>query len=98
MFNFRYGEWVEVVDDDFIIQIFVVVCCGVVGENKSCFGVFFYGFGLQVVFCGFGGVFGLKKLKVISVIGIGGVKIVDFKVFMDICLWYRQFQWNVDNL
>ena len=42
-------------------------------------------------------VFGSKNLKAISAIGTGGVKIADPKAFMDARLWYRQFQWNVDN-
>jgi aldehyde:ferredoxin oxidoreductase len=38
-----------------------------------------------------------KKLKAISVIGTGTVKVANPKALFDARLWYRQFQYNVDN-
>jgi len=93
----RQGEWAEVADDDYTTQIPAVVCCGVAGENKSRLGALLHGPGSQAALCGFGGVFGSKNLKAISAIGTGGVKIANPQAFMDTRLWYRQFQWNVDN-
>jgi len=93
----RHGEWAEVADDDYTTQIPAVVCCGPAGENKSRLGALLHGPGSQAALCGFGGVFGSKNLKAISAIGSGGVKIADPQAFMDTRLWYRQFQWNVDN-
>jgi hypothetical protein len=46
---------------------------------------------------GFGAVWGSKRLKAISVIGTGGVKVANPKAMMDARLWYRKFQYNVDN-
>ena len=91
------GEWATVSDDDYSTQVPAVVCCGPAGENKSRLGCLLHGPGSQAALCGFGGVFGSKKLKAISAIGTGGVKIADPQAFMDARLWYRQFQWNVDN-
>ncbi|MFC1839533.1 aldehyde ferredoxin oxidoreductase N-terminal domain-containing protein [Thermodesulfobacteriota bacterium] len=95
--DLRDGEWAEVADDDYTTQIPAVVCCGVAGENKSRLGALLHGPGSQAALCGFGGVFGSKKLKAISAIGTNGVKIADPQAYMDARLWYRQFQWNVDN-
>ena len=46
---------------------------------------------------GFGAVWGSKKLKAISVIGTGSVSVADPKALMAARLWYRQFQYDVDN-
>ncbi len=93
----RQGEWADVKDDDFTTQAPAVVCCGPAGENLSRLGCLLHGPGSQAALCGFGGVFGSKNLKAISAIGTGGVKIADPQAFMDTRLWFKQFQWNVDN-
>ena len=95
--DLRQGEWAEVADNDFTTQVPAVVCCGPAGENKSRLGCLLSGPGSQAALCGFGGVFGSKNLKAISAIGTGGVKIADPQAFMDTRLWFKQFQWNVDN-
>ncbi len=94
--NLRYGEWADL-DAGYTTQIPAVVCCGPAGENMSRFGCLLHGPGSQAALCGFGGVFGSKKLKAISVIGTGGAPIADPKAFMETRLWFRQFQWDVDN-
>jgi len=95
--SLKKGEWAEVGDDNFTTQVPAVVCCGVAGENKSRLGALLHGPGSQAALCGFGGVFGSKNLKAISAVGTRGVKIADPQAFMDARLWYKQFQWNVDN-
>jgi aldehyde:ferredoxin oxidoreductase len=94
--NLRYGEWAELAQGQ-TTQVPAVVCCGPAGENKSRFGSLLHGAGSCAALCGFGGVFGSKKLKAISAIGTGGVPIADPKAFMDARLWFRQFQWDVDD-
>ncbi len=94
--SLKDGEWVEV-GDGYSTQVPAVVCCGVAGENKSRLGALLHGAGTVAALCGFGGVFGSKKLKAISVIGTGSVPIADPKAFMDARLWFRQFQWDVDD-
>ena len=95
--SLKHGEWAEVEDDNFTTQVPAVVCCGVAGENKSRLGCLIHGPGSQAALCGFGGVFGSKNLKAISAIGTGNVPIADPKAFMKARLWYKQFQWDVDN-
>ena len=92
----KYGEWADV-DDTFTTQIPAVVCCGLAGENKSRLGALLHGPGSQAALGGFGGVFGSKNLKAISVIGTGGAPIADPEAFMEARMWFRQFQWDVDN-
>ena len=93
----KYGEWAELAQNCFTTQIPAVVCCGSAGERKSRLGALLHGPGSQAALCGFGGVFGSKNLKAISVIGTGAVPIADPQAFMEARLWYRQFQWDVDN-
>jgi aldehyde:ferredoxin oxidoreductase len=92
----KYGEWAELAMGE-TTQSPAVVCCGPAGENKSRLGCLLHGPGSQAALCGFGGVFGSKKLKAISAIGTGSVPIADPKAFMDARLWFRQFQWDVDT-
>ncbi len=94
--SLRYGEWADL-DAGCTTQIPAVVCCGPAGENMSRLGCLLHGPGSQAALCGFGGVFGSKKLKAISAIGTGGVSIANPKAFMEARLWFRQFQWDVDN-
>jgi aldehyde:ferredoxin oxidoreductase len=93
----KNGEWAELAGDCYTTQIPAVVCCGPAGENKSRIAGLLHGPGSQAALCGFGAVFGSKKLKAISAIGTGSVPIADPKAFMDARLWFRQFQWDVDN-
>jgi aldehyde:ferredoxin oxidoreductase len=93
----KNGEWAELAGDCYTTQIPAVVCCGPAGENKSRIACLLHGPGSQAALCGFGAVFGSKKLKAISAIGTGSVPIADPKAFMDARLWFRQFQWDVDN-
>ncbi len=94
--SLKYGEWADL-NAGYTTQIPAVVCCGPAGENLSRLGCLLHGPGSQAALCGFGGVFGSKKLKAISAIGTGGVPIADPKAYMDARLWFRQFQWDVDN-
>jgi len=94
--DLKYGEWAKV-EDGFTTQIPAVVCCGLAGENKSRLGALLHGPGSQAALGGFGGVFGSKNLKAISAIGTGHVPIADPQAFMKARLWFRQFQWDVDD-
>jgi aldehyde:ferredoxin oxidoreductase len=94
--NLKYGEWAEV-GNSLTTQVPAVVCCGLAGENKSRMGALLHGPGSQAAIGGFGGVFGSKNLKAISAIGTGSAPIADPQAFMDTRLWFRQFQFNVDN-
>jgi aldehyde:ferredoxin oxidoreductase len=93
----KHGEWAEYAGNCFSTQVPAVVCCGPAGERKSRIAALLHGPGSQAALCGFGAVFGSKNLKAISAIGSGKVPIADPKAFMDARLWFRQFQWDVDN-
>ncbi len=93
----KMGEWAELAQNCYTSQLPAVVTCGPVGEALSRLGCLLHGPGSQAALCGFGAVFGSKKLKAISVIGTGSAPIADPKAFMDARLWFRQFQWDVDN-
>jgi aldehyde:ferredoxin oxidoreductase len=95
--SLRFGEWADLAQNCFTTQIPAVVCCGPAGERKGRLAALLHGPGSQAALCGFGGVFGYKNLKAISAIGSGSIPIADPKAFMDARLWFRQFQWDVDN-
>ncbi len=95
--NYKWGEWAELSKNEHTTQVPAVVCCGPAGENKSRLGCLLHGPGSQAALCGFGGVFGSKNLKAISAIGSGDVPIADPQAFMDARLWFKKFQWDVDN-
>jgi aldehyde:ferredoxin oxidoreductase len=94
--SLRHGEWAQL-GDSYTTQIPAVVCCGVAGENRSRIGSLLHGPGSQAALCGFGGVFGSKKLKAISVIGTGVVPVANPKAMMEARNWFKQFLWNVDD-
>ncbi len=92
----KYGEWADV-DNGYSTQVPAVACIGLAGENRSRIASIVHGAGSSAAQGGFGGVWGSKKLKAVSVIGTGGVSIADPKALMDARLWFNQFQWNVDK-
>ena len=95
--SLKYGEWVELSQNNFTTQVPAVVCCGISGENRSRIGALLHGPGSQAALCGFGGVFGSKNLKAISAIGTGSAPIADPQAFMEARLWFRQFLYDVDD-
>jgi aldehyde:ferredoxin oxidoreductase len=92
----RYGEWAEL-DGTYTTQIPAIACIGLAGENRSRIASIVHGAGSSAAQGGFGGVWGAKKLKAISVVGTGSVPIADPKALMEARLWFNRFQWNVDN-
>jgi len=95
--NLKFGEWFELSQNQFTTQIPAVVACGPAGENRVRYAALLHGPGSQSAMCGYGGVFGSKNLKAISVIGTGSAPIADPQALMDARIWFRQFQWDVDN-
>jgi aldehyde:ferredoxin oxidoreductase len=94
--SLKQGEWTQV-ENSYTTQIPAVVCCGLAGENKSRMGALLHGPGSQAALGGFGGVFGSKNLKAISVLGTGSAPIADPKAFMEARLWFRQFLYDVND-
>jgi aldehyde:ferredoxin oxidoreductase len=92
----KFGEWLEI-GARYTTQRPAVLCIGQAGETQARIACLVHDAGNSAGQGGFGAVFGAKKLKAISVIGTGGVGVADPKALMDARLWYRQFQYNVDN-
>ncbi len=72
----RYGEWLDVGGVP-STNLPAIVVIGPAGENLSSIASLIHEKGSSAGQGGFGGVFGKKKLKAISVIGDGSVKIAD---------------------
>ena len=72
----RFGEWVAS-GQAFTTQKPAVVCISVAGENLARVAALVHDAGNGAGQGGFGGIFGAKKLKAISVVGTGSVKIND---------------------
>ena len=64
-----------------------VLCIGKAGENKSRIASVVHDAGNGAGQGGFGGVWGAKNLKAISVIGTGSVQIADAKALLDARAW-----------
>jgi aldehyde:ferredoxin oxidoreductase len=92
----RFGEWLEM-GAAYTTQKPAVLCIGPAGESMARIASLVHDAGNGAGQGGFGAVWGSKKLKAISVLGTGNVTISDSKALMDARLWYRQFQYDVDN-
>jgi aldehyde:ferredoxin oxidoreductase len=95
--SLKHGEWADLADSCYTTQVPAVVCCGIAGENKSRIACLLHGAGSQAALGGYGALFGSKNLKAISALGTGSVPIADPNAFMAARLWFRQFQWDVDD-
>ena len=74
-----------------------VLCIGPSGERLSRIAALLHDAGNAAGQGGFGGVFGSKKLKAVSVLGTGGIGVADPRALMQSWLWYRaNFVYNVD--
>lgn len=92
----RFGEWTDL-GERYTTQKPAVLCIGQARESLARIACLIHDAGNDAGQGGFGAVFGAKKLKAISVVGTGSVGIDDPKSLMDARLWYRQFQYDVDN-
>jgi len=93
----RFNDWQEV-GSTYTTQRPAVLCIGQAGENLSRIAVLIHDGGNAAGQGGFGGVFGAKNLKAISVRGTGGVEVADPQALIAAWLWHRaNFQFNVDD-
>jgi aldehyde:ferredoxin oxidoreductase len=86
----RLGEWLSI-DDAQTTQRPAVLCIGPAGENLSRSASLIHDAGNGAGQGGFGGVWGSKNLKAISVQGTGGIKIANPKALMDARLWLEKY-------
>jgi aldehyde:ferredoxin oxidoreductase len=71
-----FGEWLALGDAQ-TTQGPSVLCIGPGGESLSRMGTIQHGNGMAAGLGGFGGVWGSKNLKAISVLGMGGIMVAD---------------------
>ncbi len=86
--NVSSGQWSNI-SDTLTTQRPAVLCTGLAGENQSRIAALIHDAGNGAGEGGFGGVWGSKNLKAISVIGTGGIQIADPKALMDARLWIK---------
>lgn len=93
----RSDDWQEV-GSAYTTQKPAVLCIGQAGEKLSRIAVLMHDGGNAAGQGGFGGVFGAKNLKAISVRGTGGLRVADPQALMAAWLWHKtNFQFNTDD-
>jgi len=85
----KFGEWVKV-NNAQTTQKPAVLCIGPAGENLSRSAALIHETGHGASQGGFGGVWGSKKLKAISVYGTSGLKIGNPKALIEARLWMER--------
>jgi aldehyde:ferredoxin oxidoreductase len=86
----RFGDEWQQIGEGFTTARPQIVCIGPVGEAKARIAALIHGSGISARTGGYGGVFGAKNLKAISVTGSGSVKSADPKGVVDARLWHMQ--------
>ena len=86
----RFGEEWNQIENDYTTARPQIVCIGPVGESMSRVASLIHGSGISARTGGFGGVFGSKNLKAISVVGTGGIKPADPKAIVDLRMEHLQ--------
>jgi aldehyde:ferredoxin oxidoreductase len=84
----RFGEEWQEIGDDYTTARPQIVCIGPVGESMTRVAALIHGSGISARTGGFGGVFGSKNLKAISVIGTGSIEVADPKELVDTRIWH----------
>jgi aldehyde:ferredoxin oxidoreductase len=92
----RYGEQWQKLGNSYTTQRPAIVTIGPAGENKSRIASLIHGAGSGAGQGGFGGVFGSKNLKAISVIGTGSIKAADPKALRDAREWFEN-NWPIEG-
>ncbi|HOG47909.1 MAG TPA: aldehyde ferredoxin oxidoreductase C-terminal domain-containing protein [Anaerolineae bacterium] len=85
------GGWTGV-GDGFTTQGPAILCIGPAGESRSRLGILLHGCSMAAGQGGFGGVWGAKNLKAISVLGTGSIPVADPRALMETRLWFDQKQ------
>jgi aldehyde:ferredoxin oxidoreductase len=86
----RFGEEWHQIGEDSTTARPQIVCIGPVGESMTRVAALIHGSGVSARTGGFGGVFGSKNLKAISVIGTGSIQAADPKGIVDTRIWHIQ--------
>lgn len=87
--------WKAVVGDE-AVQKPAVLCIGQAGEHLSRSAALIHETGNGGGQGGFGGIWGARNLKAISVLGTGSIKIADPKALMNARLWFNKYFYNTE--
>ncbi|MBN2321026.1 MAG: hypothetical protein JXR49_18250 [Acidobacteria bacterium] len=82
-------QWHQI-EDDYTTARPQIVCIGPIGEAMTRVAALIHGSGVSARTGGFGGVFGSKNLKAISVIGTGDIEVADPAGVVDTRLWHQR--------
>jgi aldehyde:ferredoxin oxidoreductase len=94
-----YGGWVELGPEERTTQRPAILTIGPAGEHLSRIACIIHDAGHASGQGGFGGVWGSKNLKAISVIGTGSIGIADPKGLMEARLWaQKKYSIDLNNL
>jgi len=96
-----YGDWLEPAgaDGGQTTQRPAVLTTGPAGENLSRAACLIHDAGSRAGQGGFGAVWGSKRLKAVSVIGTGSIRVNNPKALMQARLWQKQnYAFKMDNL
>jgi aldehyde:ferredoxin oxidoreductase len=85
-----YGSWMELGSDERTTQRPAVLTIGPAGENLSRTACLIHDAGNASGQGGFGGIWGSKNLKAVSVIGTGSIMVADPKGLIEARLWAQK--------
>ncbi len=86
----RFGQQWQEIGNEYTTLLPQIVCIGPVGESMTKVASLIHGSGVSARTGGFGGVFGSKNLKAISVIGTGSIQVADPAGLVDTRLWHTR--------
>jgi len=93
-----FNAWVKLGGSSQTTQKPAVLTIGQAGENLSRLGALIHDAGNAAGQGGFGGVWGSKNLKAISVIGTGSIEIADPKALIEARLWaQKEYAIDLEN-
>jgi len=95
----RFGSWIKIMEGSReTTQRPAVLCIGPAGENKSRLACIVHDGGNAFGQGGFGAIWGAKKLKAISVLGTGDIRVADPKALLEARLWAKKnYATNYDD-
>ena len=94
----RFGQQWKEIEKDYTTAMPQIVCIGPIGETMTKVAALIHGSGVSARTGGFGGVFGSKNLKAISVIGTGSIEVADPAGLVDYkALAHKKFPKDYDG-
>ena len=92
-----YGDWIPTGGRHYTTQRPATVTIGPAGEHLGRTACLCHEKGAAAGQGGFGGVFGSKNLKAISVMGTGTVEVADPKALLDARIWLKKYSFDPER-